>query len=64
MKTILFINPKIKECGVYQYGFRIGNILKKSKNNNYIYLEIDSINEYYSQWHEFDRQSTFTKKKY
>ena len=48
MKTVLFINPKIKECGVYQYGFRIGNILKKSIKNNYTYVEIDSINEYNS----------------
>jgi hypothetical protein len=46
MKTVLFINPKIKECGVYQYGFRIGMILKKSINNNYIYVEIDSVDEY------------------
>jgi hypothetical protein len=48
MKTVLFINPKIKECGVYQYGFRIGNILKKSNVNNYVYLEIESVNEYES----------------
>ena len=39
MKTVLFINPKIKECGVYQYGFRIGNILKKSLKNLNRYLK-------------------------
>jgi hypothetical protein len=43
---ILFLNHKLKQCGVYQYGIRLYNILKKSENIEYIYKEIDSIDEY------------------
>jgi hypothetical protein len=57
MLNILFINHKIQECGVYQYGFRIGNIIKKSKNYNFIYKEIDSIDEYYSCIKEYNPNS-------
>lgn len=41
---ILFLNHKVKSCGVYQYGLRVFNILKNSKINTYIYKEIDSFN--------------------
>jgi hypothetical protein len=44
--NLLFLNHKIKNCGVYQYGYRLYNILKKSLDNTYIYLEIDSYEEY------------------
>ena len=27
---VLFLNHKIQSCGVYQYGLRVFNILKKS----------------------------------
>jgi hypothetical protein len=43
---ILFLNHKIQACGVYQYGLRIVNILKKSKKNIYIYIEIDDYSSY------------------
>ena len=43
---ILFLNHKIQACGVYQYGLRVSNILKKSNKNNYIYSEIDNYHEY------------------
>lgn len=43
---ILCLNHKIEACGVYQYGLRIFNILKKSLLNNYIYKEIENYNEY------------------
>jgi hypothetical protein len=43
---ILFINHKIKECSIYQYGKRIFNILKKSNNQEYFYIEIDNCEEY------------------
>ena len=43
---ILFLNHKIEACGVYQYGLRISNILKKSDKNNYIYVEIDNHSSY------------------
>jgi hypothetical protein len=45
MSTILIINSVEKQCGVYQYGFRIGKILNQSKNNNFVYLELDSFQE-------------------
>jgi hypothetical protein len=40
---ILFLNHKIKNCGVYQYGLRLYEILQDEK---YIYSEIDSYEEY------------------
>ncbi len=43
MKTILIINSTEKQCGVHQYGLRVGNILTQSKNNNFVYLELDSV---------------------
>jgi hypothetical protein len=46
MKNILFLNHKIKNCGVYQYGERLYNILKSSCDVSYIYQEIDSAEEY------------------
>lgn len=44
---VLIINNKIKECGVYQYGRRVGKILEKSENHSVVYLEIDSVNEFF-----------------
>jgi hypothetical protein len=40
---ILFLNHKIQQCGVYQYGKRLFDILEKEK---YIYKEIDCYEEY------------------
>ena len=40
--NILILNHLEKQCGVYQYGKRIGNIMEKSKNHNFVYLELDS----------------------
>lgn len=44
---ILFINSCEKQCGIYQYGKRLYDILKKS-NNKYIYQEMSNIEEYLS----------------
>lgn len=44
--NVLFLNHKIKACGVYQYGVRLYDILKKSSDINYIYKEIENYNEY------------------
>lgn len=44
--NVLFLNHKIQQCGVYQYGYRVYNILKKSSSNNYYYEEIENIDEY------------------
>jgi hypothetical protein len=41
---ILFLNHKIKQCGVYQYGLRLFEILQK--DTKFIYKEIDSYEEY------------------
>ena len=43
---ILFLNHKAQSCGVYQYGLRVSNILKKSNKNTYIYSEIDNYYSY------------------
>lgn len=47
IKNILFINPTEKECGVYQYGKRVFEILKHSKKYNFIYEEIKAHEEFY-----------------
>ena len=44
--AVLFLNHKIKNCGVYQYGLRLFSILKKSSTINYTYHEIESLDEY------------------
>lgn len=44
--NILFLNHKIENCGVYQYGKRLFEILEKDNEINYIYKEIDSYEEY------------------
>jgi hypothetical protein len=46
--NILFFNHKVENCGVYQYGKRMIDILKKDSEINYIYIEIDSYPEYYN----------------
>ena len=44
--VVLFLNHKIQNCGVYQYGLRIFDILKKTQSINYVYHEIESLDEY------------------
>ena len=46
MPNILFITNKIPNCGVYQYGKRIYDILHKDTRINYIWIQIDSYDEY------------------
>ena len=43
---VIFLNHKIKNCGVYQYGKRMIEILHKDSNITYIYKEIDKLTEY------------------
>ena len=43
---VLCLNHKVKECGVYQYGIRVFEILGKSENIQYIYKEVGSFEEY------------------
>ena len=44
---VLFLNHKLENCGVYQYGLRLYDILKNSQNIEYIYKEIDCLHEYH-----------------
>lgn len=46
MHQVLFLNHKEQTCGVYQYGIRIYDILKRSSLVSYIYCEIKDYNEY------------------
>ena len=46
-RDILLLNHKIKNCGVYQYGYRLNYILKRSKTINYIYSEIENLEQYH-----------------
>ena len=48
MKQILFLNHSIKNCGVYQYGKRVYDIIKATENIHYIYKELNSLQEYKS----------------
>ena len=52
MRNVLFLNHKEKQCGVYQYGKRTADILKKSERYNFIYCEVDSKDDffYYAFW--------------
>ena len=43
---VLFLNNVNQQCGVYQYGKRLYDILKTSKLVNYIYIEINCENDY------------------
>ena len=43
---VLFLNHKIENCGVYQYGKRMIDILLLDTEIEYIYEEIDCCEEY------------------
>ena len=47
--VVLFVNnQKRQRDGVYQFGKRVGNLLKHSKKCRFIYLETDSQEEYWN----------------
>jgi hypothetical protein len=46
--SILFLNHSVQNCGVYQYGKRLNEILQKDNEIIYIYKEISSFEEYYN----------------
>lgn len=46
MKTVLFINSTVPNCGIYQFGKRVYEIIKDSEKIQYIYKEPQSLNEY------------------
>ena len=43
---VLFLNHTKQQCGVYQYGKRLYDVLKKTVGINYIYYEIDNEKDY------------------
>lgn len=52
--NVIFFNHKIINCGVYQYGKRVIEILQKDLEINYIYKEIDCVEEYHKAISEND----------
>lgn len=46
MKKVLFINSTQPQCGVYQYGKRVHDIVVKSKKYDFVYLECPDIVTY------------------
>lgn len=51
---VLLLNHKKKQCGVYQYGLRIFNILAKDTKIVYIYNEVESYDEYINILSNYD----------
>lgn len=45
MTKVLFVNHKIKNCGVYQFGKRVANLSSKSTKLNCNYIEVDCVEE-------------------
>jgi len=43
-ETILFISNKENQCGVYQFGYRIGSVIEKSRKYRFLYREISDKN--------------------
>ena len=43
---ILFLNSKNIKCGVYQYGVRLLDILRRNNDITYHYIELDSFTSY------------------
>ena len=46
--SFLFLNHNVENCGVYQYGKRLNNILQKDTQLKCIYKEITSYEDYYN----------------
>jgi hypothetical protein len=46
MNSVLYINSVIKECGVYQYGKRVFDIIQQSTKYNFLYFEVESDDQY------------------
>lgn len=46
METILFLNHRPSQCGVYDYGLRLFDIWKGSSTYVFIYREVGNVEEY------------------
>ena len=51
--NVLFLNHKKQQCGVYQYGIRLFNILKTTDKYNHYYDEIDCLEEYQKLFNKY-----------
>lgn len=47
--TVLFINHSQKQCGIYQYGKRLSDILKTDDRYDFHYIECNNANEFLSK---------------
>ena len=54
-RPVLFLNHKKQQCGVYQYGKRLFNIISQQDKYCIIYREIDCLQEYYQVLSEYDK---------
>ena len=48
LRKILFISHKKKQCGVYEFGKNIIDVLKKSKKYEFVACECSSLDEFFS----------------
>jgi hypothetical protein len=48
MNNVLFINHSQQQCGVYQFGKRVADIIQRSNKYNIVYTEIQNITEFNS----------------
>ncbi len=46
MNTVLIVNHKAKNCGVYQFGKRVYSLVENSNNVNYIYREFSTMKDF------------------
>lgn len=46
MRRVLIINHSVANCGIYQFGKRLYDIVKKSSRVDYTYAEVNSFDEY------------------
>jgi SAM-dependent methyltransferase len=45
MESVLYVNHRKQQCGVYEFGRDIANVIAGSKKYNFYYCECDSFNE-------------------
>lgn len=59
MKKITFINSFRESCGVFQYGKRLSNILKKSTNYHLNYIEIETEENFFTNLNGLPNDTDF-----
>ena len=52
--NVVFVNHSQKQCGVYQYGKRMSDILKTDNRYSFHYFECDSSNEFLTKTNGLD----------